>query len=89
MPTTTLSVTGMSCEGCEEIVEDSLEEVHGVESATADRGAGTATVEGDANDEDLVEAVDFAGYEASIEGDAGEGDEADETDAETDGDEDA
>jgi copper chaperone CopZ len=66
MATVTLSVEGMSCDGCEEIVVDSLEEVHGVESATADHENDTATVEGDAAVDDLVEAVDFAGYSASV-----------------------
>lgn len=66
---TTLTVDGMSCEGCEEVVEGALEEVAGVESAEADRESGTATVEGDAEPDLLVEAVDFAGYDASPEGD--------------------
>ncbi|MFB6120202.1 MAG: heavy-metal-associated domain-containing protein [Halobacteriaceae archaeon] len=67
MATITLSVQGMSCDGCEEIVEDALEEVSGVEEAEADHEADTASVEGDANPDDLVEAVDFAGYEASTD----------------------
>jgi copper chaperone CopZ len=71
---TTLSVQGMSCEGCEEIVENSLEEVSGVESASADRESDTVTVEGDAPEADLIEAVEFAGYEA--------GDDAEESDDE-------
>jgi len=65
MPTVTLDVQGMSCDGCEDIVETALEEVSGVEDAEADQDDGTATVEGEANPDDLVEAVDFAGYEAS------------------------
>ncbi|MFC7166497.1 heavy-metal-associated domain-containing protein [Halospeciosus flavus] len=64
---TTLSVEGMTCEGCEDIVENALSEVDGVEDAEADREEGVATVEGDANTEDLVQAVDFAGYEATAE----------------------
>jgi copper chaperone CopZ len=67
MATITLSVQGMSCEGCEEIVEDALEEVGGVESASADREENVASVEGDADPDDLVEAVDFAGYEAGAD----------------------
>jgi len=68
MATITLSVQGMSCDGCEEIVEDSLEEVSGVEDAEADHEEDRATVEGDADPDALVEAVDFAGYEASAGG---------------------
>lgn len=64
---TTLTVNGMSCEGCEEVVEGALEEVTGVESAEADRTEETATIEGDADVDVLVEAVDFAGYEATAE----------------------
>lgn len=78
---TTLTVRGMTCDGCEDIVETALEEVAGVESAAADRSEDVAVVEGDADAEALVEAVDFAGYEASTgAADADEGDEA-ETDA--------
>ncbi len=65
--TTTITVEGMTCEGCEEVVENALSDVSGVESADADRESESATVEGDANVDDLVEAVDFAGYEGSAE----------------------
>lgn len=61
----TLTVTGMSCGGCEANVVDALEAVRGVESAVADREAGTATVEGSADTATLVTAVEDAGYEAS------------------------
>ena len=61
----TLTVTGMSCEHCEESVTEALEDVEGVSSATADREAEKATVEGDADLDALVAAVESAGYEAS------------------------
>ena len=61
MPTT-LRVPDMSCDGCEDIVQTALEEVSGVESATADHEDGTAVVEGDANEQDLLDAVEYAGY---------------------------
>jgi copper chaperone CopZ len=64
----TLTVEEMGCDGCEEIVEDALGEVDGVESASADHEESEVTVEGDADEDDLVEAVDFAGYEATVEG---------------------
>ncbi|MFW6004188.1 MAG: heavy-metal-associated domain-containing protein [Halodesulfurarchaeum sp.] len=60
----TLRVPDMSCDGCEDIVQNALEEVSGVESATADHEAGTAIVEGEAPTGDLVDAVDYAGYSA-------------------------
>lgn len=61
----TLTVKGMSCEHCEQTVEDALEGVAGVRDAAADREAERATVEGDADPDDLVAAVEDAGYEAS------------------------
>lgn len=61
---TSLRVTGMTCDGCEDIVETALEMADGVDSASADREANEATVEGDAGSETLVEKVRLAGYEA-------------------------
>jgi copper chaperone len=61
---TTLTVHGMSCDGCEDIVETALEEVAGVETATADRDEDTAEIEGDADHGALLDAIEFAGYEA-------------------------
>ena len=61
----TITVDGMSCEHCERTVEDALEAVEGVTAATADHEAASVTVEGEADTETLVVAVDDAGYEAS------------------------
>jgi copper chaperone CopZ len=61
---TTLTVEGMSCEGCERTVEDALKTVAGVENAQADRTSNSATVEGDADTDALVNAVTDAGYTA-------------------------
>lgn len=57
-----LTVEGMSCEGCEKAVEDSLESVAGVESATADNKANNVIVEGTADTDTLVTAIEDAGY---------------------------
>lgn len=62
----TITVEGMSCDHCEQTVEEALEEVGGVTTATADHDAGTATVEGAAEPETLVSAVEDAGYDASV-----------------------
>lgn len=62
---TEITVEDMTCEGCEDIVEDALENVSGVDSVEADRDSDTVTVEGDANVDELVEAADMAGYDAS------------------------
>lgn len=83
---TTLQVPDISCDGCEDIVETAVSEVDGVESVTADHEASTVVYEGDPDREDVVEAVDFAGYSvaeeagAETESDADEADEAAETD---------
>ena len=61
----TLTVEGMSCSGCEQTVQEALLSVSGVESADVDRKAETATVEGDADVDELVAAVNDAGYSAS------------------------
>ncbi|MFB6084130.1 MAG: heavy-metal-associated domain-containing protein [Halorientalis sp.] len=61
----TITVEGMSCEHCEETVEDALTGVDGVTDAQADRETETATVEGDADVNTLVTAVEEAGYDAS------------------------
>lgn len=60
-----ITVDDMTCEGCEEIVEDAVADVHGVDDAEADRENDVVVVEGDAEPEDVVEAVDMAGYSAS------------------------
>lgn len=64
--TVTLTVTGMSCGGCESSVVEALEGVQGVESASADRDSDTVTVEGEVDPGSLVEVVEDAGYEASL-----------------------
>lgn len=61
---TTLRVTGMSCDGCEDIVESALEMATDADSATADRSENQATVEGSADVETLIEKVELAGYDA-------------------------
>lgn len=63
--TRTLTVEGMTCGHCEQTVEEALEAVDGVAEATADREAEQVTVEGDADPDAIVAAVEDAGYEAS------------------------
>ena len=62
----TITVTGMSCEHCEESVETALKDVAGVTSVHVDRDAEQATVEGDADPSALVAAVEDAGYDAAV-----------------------
>ena len=61
----TITVDGMSCEHCEQSVEEALASVQGVQSVEVDLDAAQATIEGDAATQDLITAVDEAGYEAS------------------------
>ena len=65
METRTLSVTGMACDGCEELVEAALEALNGVESASADQDTDSVTIEtsGDVDEASMSEAVADAGYE--------------------------
>ena len=59
-----ISVEGMSCEGCERTVRDAILDVDGVEGVDVDRETESATVEGDADPDDVVRAVNDAGYDA-------------------------
>lgn len=61
----TITVDGMSCEHCEQSVEEALSAVAGVTDARANREGDAATIEGDAESDALVRAVEDAGYEAS------------------------
>lgn len=61
--TQTISVRGMTCEHCEQTVEDALEALDGISSATADESADSVTIEGNAEREALRDAVEGAGYE--------------------------
>ncbi|MFB6108833.1 MAG: heavy-metal-associated domain-containing protein [Haloplanus sp.] len=63
--TTKITVEGMSCEHCEETVTDALGGVDGVTDVAVGRAAERATVDGDADADSLVRAVEDAGYEAS------------------------
>ncbi len=59
----TLKVEGMMCPKCEARVKKALEAVAGVESAVADRTAGTAVATGAALDAGILKAaVEEAGY---------------------------
>ena len=61
----TISVEGMTCEHCEQSVEEALQGVSGVTDVDVDREAEQATVDGDADTDALVDAVEDAGYTAS------------------------
>ena len=61
----TISVTGMSCNGCEQNVETALRNLDGVNRVEADHEADTVEVvleEGASND-DVNAAIEQAGYD--------------------------
>ena len=65
MMTETITVEGMSCEHCEQTVDEALRGVDGVTDVTVDREAERASVEGDPDVDELVAAVKDAGYTAN------------------------
>jgi copper chaperone CopZ len=60
-----LTAEGMAYEHCAETVESALAAVDGVAAATVDHDAGTARVAADAAVDELVAAVEDAGYESA------------------------
>lgn len=61
-----MNVNGMSCNHCKMSVEKALKGISGVEIAEVDLAAKNATItlSGDVNDQDLLNAVNEAGFEA-------------------------
>ncbi|HEY1941152.1 MAG TPA: heavy metal-associated domain-containing protein [Roseiarcus sp.] len=59
-----LSISGMTCSGCANAVTRVLSRVPGVASARVDLASGRAVVVGEARPEDLIVAVEAAGFEA-------------------------
>ena len=59
------TVTGMTCEHCVASVTEEVSEVDGVRSVEVDLETGALTVEGDASEQDVIDAVAEAGYEAA------------------------
>lgn len=66
--TTELTVTDMTCPGCEEVVEEAVTMADGVDSADADRYEDRVVVEadGDIDDDVLAEKVTLAGYTPDV-----------------------
>jgi len=60
---TTLSVSGMSCTGCEANVEDAVAALDGCERVEADHETGTVTVKGDVPEATLRSTIESSGYE--------------------------
>lgn len=64
--TTTITVEGMSCEHCEQTIEKALQGVPGVLDVRADHETESATIEGNPDSNEIAQAVEDAGYEASV-----------------------
>jgi Cu+-exporting ATPase len=65
MSTHHLALGGLRCAGCVSAVEKALNGVPGVTHASVNFAEHTALVEGEARTDDLIKAVDAAGYRAS------------------------
>ena len=61
-------VTGMSCAACQTRVEKAVSAVEGVESCAVSLLTNSMGVEGSARSEDIIAAVEAAGYGASVKG---------------------
>jgi len=63
----TLSVIGMSCDGCEQKVKNALRSLDGVSRIEADHEADTVDVvmDDDVSDTDLTAAIEGAGYDVA------------------------
>jgi len=61
----TITVTGMSCNGCEQNVENALHTIEGVTRVDADHGGDAVELvaEDDVADEDVEAAIEDAGYD--------------------------
>jgi len=63
----TISVTGMSCNGCEQNVTNALQNLGGVTRVEADHEADTVELvaEDDVADDDIEAAIENAGYDVT------------------------
>ena len=66
------NVTGMSCAACSARVEKAVSKVPGVASCSVSLLTNSMGVEGSASAQDIIKAVEAAGYGASLKGAAGE-----------------
>ncbi len=63
---TQLNIEGMTCDHCVSAVKGALERTPGVENAQVDLSASSATVEGAADVQLMLQAVESEGYRASL-----------------------
>lgn len=65
---TQFDISGMSCAACSARVEKAVSNVAGVSSCSVNLLTNSMSVEGTANDIDIIKAVEAAGYGASLKG---------------------
>ncbi|CCY86200.1 copper-exporting ATPase [Clostridium sp. CAG:149] len=65
------TVTGMSCAACSTRVEKAVSKVEGVTSCSVSLLTNSMGVEGTAKPQDIIAAVEAAGYGASLKGGTG------------------
>ena len=70
------NVTGMSCAACQTRVEKAVSSVEGVDSCAVSLLTNSMGVEGSARPEDIIAAVEAAGYGASVKGKSDSGSSA-------------
>ena len=61
-PQRSYEVEGMTCHSCVAMVTEELSEVPGVDSVAVDLASGRVTVEGEADDQAVRQAIEEAGY---------------------------
>ena len=61
----TFDVKGMTCDNCVKHVTEALEGVPGVTAVKVDLASNSAKVEGNFDDQKIIEAVEEEGYEAA------------------------
>ena len=65
--TQSLTVHGMSCDGCETTVRDAVSDVSGVTDAVVERETDSVAIDGTAETDALVAAIEDAGYQVSLD----------------------
>ncbi|ETJ99125.1 heavy metal-associated domain protein [Eubacterium nodatum ATCC 33099] len=63
------NITGMSCAACQARVEKAVSKLPGVSDCSVSLLTNSMGVEGSANSSDIINAVENAGYGASLRGD--------------------
>ena len=65
MEKTKIDITGMTCGHCAASVTKELSAVQGIHVLEVNSQTGQALIEGEAEEQDLVDAIDRAGYQAT------------------------